>query len=274
MYSYRNMLTSLLLLCCLFSSLPLLAQRNMDSILVAATQWNKIGALVHLPDDYNSTQNTYPLIIFLHGKSKSGNNLKRLILEGIPYWIDNGQKIQAKNPVDKKLYKFIVVAPQAPSWGLKPDEITRVLDDVESHYRIDKSRIYITGYSAGGWASAMAITDSKALASRFAAAVPMSVSTIDEKNLRQFKFAADANVHCWYFAGTEEKHFLEDCQRYVDSTNKYKPGLAKMTVLEGFAHHSWKSLYDARHKTNGLSIYEWMLQFQRTPETVKKTRAH
>src|SRR3954470_22998025 len=139
------------------------AQRNMDSIMVNVTAWSKAHALLYLPDEYAKTKKTYPLIIFLHGKSKAGFNLQKLLLEGIPYWINNGEKIQAVNPEDGKLYKFIVVAPQAPSWGLKPDQLRRVLDDVEKRYRIDRSRIYLTGYSAGGWASVMALTETPAL---------------------------------------------------------------------------------------------------------------
>lgn len=240
------------------------AQRNMDSIKVSVTPWSKAEALLHLPDDYNQTKQQYPMILFLHGKSKSGFNLQKLLLEGIPYWINNGEKMEAVNPADGKLYKFIVLAPQAPSWGLKPNEISRVLDDVMKRYRIDRSRIYITGYSAGGWATVMALTETPALASRFAAAVPMSVATIDDKNMKNFRVVADANVHCWYFAGTDEPHFLEECERYKDSTNVYKPNLAKLTTLQGFAHHSWKELYDTRTKKyDGMNIYEWMLQYKR-----------
>lgn len=239
------------------------AQRHMDSIMVNVTAWGKVHALLALPDEYAKTKKDYPLIIFLHGKSKSGNNLQKLLLEGIPYWINNGEKMQAVNPVDGKLYKFIVVAPQAPNWGLKPDEIRRMLDDVEKRYRIDRSRIYLTGYSAGGWASVMAITDNAALSARFAAAVPMSVASIDDKNLTQFKLVADANIPCWYLAGTEELHFLENCERYKDSTNTYKPNLAKVTVLDGFAHHSWKEQYDTAYRKYGMNIYEWMLQYKK-----------
>jgi len=252
-------------LCCLGVIIPATtkAQRNMDSIQVNVTPWSKAHALIALPDDYTKTKKSYPLIIFLHGKSKSGFNLQKLLLEGIPYWVNKGEKIQAVNPVDNQLYKFIVVAPQAPSWGLKPDELRRMLDDVEKHYRIDRSRIYLTGYSAGGWASVMALTESPALTNRFAAAVPMSVATIDDKNLKQFKLVADANVHCWYLAGTDEPHFLEACEQYKDSTNVYKPNLAKLTVLEGFAHHTWKALYDTANHKYGLNIYEWMLQYKK-----------
>ncbi|SFE92787.1 hypothetical protein SAMN05518672_11291 [Chitinophaga sp. CF118] len=239
------------------------AQRYMDSIHVNVTPWSKAHALLYLPDEYKKTKKTYPLIIFLHGKSKSGFNLQKLFLEGIPYWINKGVKIEAVNPEDGKLYKFIVVAPQAPSWGLKPDELRRMLDDIEKRYRVDRSRIYLTGYSAGGWASVMAITESAALASRFAAAVPMSVASIDDKNLKQFKLVADANIHCWYLAGTDEPHFLEACEQYKDSTNVYKPNLAKLTMLEGFAHRTWISLYDTAYRNDGMNIYEWMLQYKK-----------
>lgn len=262
---YRQLPRLFVLLCTVFLASSVYGQRNMDSILVNVTGGKKIGALLHLPDDYNQSGKSYPLIVYLHGKSKSGHNLQRLLLEGIPFWINNGQKIQAQNPVDGKLYKFIVVMPQAPSWGLKPAEIETLLNDIEPRYRIDRSRIYITGYSAGGWATVMALTESVKLASRFAAAVPMSASAIDKKNLKQFRNVADANTHAWYLAGAAELHFLEECRRYVDSTNVLKPGLAKMTVIEGFGHHSWKTLYDPRNKPdNVMSIYEWMLQFQRT----------
>lgn len=252
-------------MCCLGSIAPAntYAQRNMDSIEVNVTPWSKAHAFLSLPDDYAKTRKNYPLIIFLHGKSKAGFNLQKLLLEGIPYWVNRGQKIQAINPVDNHLYKFIVVSPQAPSWGLKPDQLSRLLDDVEKRYRVDRSRIYLTGYSAGGWASVMAITENATLSNRFAAAVPMSVASIDDKNLKQFKLVADANVHCWYLAGTEERHFLEACEQYKDSTNAYKPNLAKLTVLEGFAHHTWRALYDTANHAYGMNIYEWMLQYKK-----------
>ncbi|MGE7775730.1 prolyl oligopeptidase family serine peptidase [Chitinophaga sp. NPDC101104] len=240
------------------------AQQTRDTVQLKATAFSTVSSLVFLPEGYHSTKMAYPVIIYLHGKSKSGNDLGKLLLEGIPYWLNRGKKIRAKNPVDKKFYDFIVVSPQAPSWGLKPDEIERLLNDVTTKYRIDPSRIYMTGYSAGGWATVMALTEKPALSARFAAVVPMSVSTIDDKNRKNFKMVADAKVHSWYFAGDQELHFKEDSQKYVDSTNKYGPGLAKMTVVPGFRHHSWISLYDPANKHGaGMNIYEWMLQYRK-----------
>lgn len=240
------------------------AQQRRDTVQLKATAYSTVNSLVFLPDGYQSSKMKYPAIIYLHGKSKAGNDLSKIVREGIPYWINNGKKIRAKNPKDGKTYDFIVIAPQAPSWGLKPDELERLLNDVSAKYRIDPARVYITGYSAGGWATVMALTEKPSLAARFAAAVPMSVSTIDDKNRKNFKVVADANVPCWYMAGDKELHFMEDCEKYVDSTNRYRPGLAKMTIVPGFRHSSWISLYDPANKHGiGMNIYEWMLQYRK-----------
>lgn len=249
---------------------PLLAmgQHHMDSIRIQLLQRTKVGALVHLPDDYQSSgKKNYPLIVCFHGKSKSGNDLQKLLIEGIPYWIHHGLKMQAANPADGKTYKFIVVAPQSPSWGFKPSEVETLLNDIEKRYRVDRSRIYITGYSAGGWSVVMAITESAAISGRIAAAVPMSVAAIDKKNRFQFANVAKGGTHCWYIAGDSEARFMEDTRAYADSTNRYAPGLAKMTLVSDFAHHSWRSLYDPRTKPDGhYNIYEWMLQFHRNDQ--------
>ena len=110
----------------------------------------------------------------------------------------------------------------------------------------------------------MTITDNPRLSSRIAAAVPMSPAAIDARNLEQFHLVRDANIHAWYFAGTEEKFFLQNVRRYIDSTNVYKRGLTRLTVSEGFAHHSWRKFYDPGYReADGMNIYDWMIQYER-----------
>ncbi|UYQ95245.1 prolyl oligopeptidase family serine peptidase [Chitinophaga horti] len=256
----KRRLAALLLMLPVFA----VAQKHQQKVDVQLTPWHNNGALVQLPDDYDAGNNRYPLILFLHGKSKSGTNISKLALEGIPYWLDKGAKLDAVNPVDGKQYKFIIVCPQALEWGLTPVQVNFVLDQVIKRYRVDTSRIYLTGYSAGGWATIMAITENAAITKRFAAAVPMSPSAIDPPNEKRFKLVADAGVHCWYFGGEEEITFLENSQRYTDSTNKYGPGLARTTVTP-YRHCCWKDLYDPAFRQEGMNIYEWMLQYRKEP---------
>ncbi|WP_295124238.1 prolyl oligopeptidase family serine peptidase [uncultured Chitinophaga sp.] len=250
----------------LFLLLPgfLLAQKNQQKVDVQLTPWHNNGALVQLPDNYAAGNERYPLIMFLHGKSKAGTDIGKLALEGIPYWLDKGAKLDAVSPADGKLYKFIVVCPQALEWGLTPVQVNYVLDQMIKRYRVDTSRVYLTGYSAGGWATVMAITENQQISGRFAAAVPMSPATIDAPNEKRFNLVSKANIHCWYFGGEEEINFLETAQRYADSTNKYKPGLARVTTTP-YRHCCWKEFYDPAFRQEGMSIYEWMLQYKKEP---------
>ncbi len=223
---------------------------------------NKVGALVQLPDDYNTGNAKYPLLLVFHGKSKAGTDLSKLIIDGLPYWLDKGVKLDSRNPVDKKLYKFIIVMPQSQSFGLRPWEVENVLNDVMKRYRVDPSRVYLTGYSAGGWVSLMTITEKPALSKRIAAIVSLSPTSLEDKNVQQFKLIADANVPVWFLAGEHEPHFMETAQKYTDSVNKYKPGLARVTI-HGNKHCCFKDIYNPSYRPNGLNVYEWLLQYTR-----------
>lgn len=239
------------------------AQRNMEKtqVLVSA-QGNKLGALVQLPDDYKTGNTKYPLLMVFHGKSKAGDDLSKLIIDGLPYWLDKGVKLDAKNPVDKKIYKFIIVMPQSHSFGLRPREVENVLNDVMKRYRVDPARVYLTGYSAGGWVSLMSITEKPELSKRIAAIVSLSPTSLEDKNVKQFKMIADANVPVWFLAGRREPHFMETAQKYTDSVNKYKKGLARVTVHEN-KHCCFKDIYDPHYRPFGLNVYEWLLQHTR-----------
>ncbi len=82
-----------------------------------------------------------PVIIFLHGRSLSGSNLKRVRRYGVIDAIERGRRVPA-----------IVVAPQVTrrsSW--QPDRVLSVLDYVVRHYNVDTTRVYVTGMSLGGY---------------------------------------------------------------------------------------------------------------------------
>ena len=59
-----------------------------------------------------------------------------------------------------KEFPFIVVSPQCPDnvfWNT--DVLSALIDEIESNYRVDKNRIYVTGLSMGGngtWTLALA----------------------------------------------------------------------------------------------------------------------
>ncbi|PSL43755.1 hypothetical protein CLV51_10765 [Chitinophaga niastensis] len=256
------------LMICLLASLSLSSKStntlgDFIEITVPTDQWHNVPALLHLPK--GSPKEKFPLIVCFHGKSIAGHDINKLFREGVAREIHEGKKIEAINKADGKLYKFIVLAPLAENWGINPAHLKSILDDVLKRYPIDRSRIYLTGYSAGGWCTTMAMTDNKALSSMIAATIPMSPAPMDPVNYTQFKNVADANIHAWYFFGTAEPQYLENSVRCIDSTNNHKKGLVKITRHE-HKHCCWSEFYNPayRDSTDGMSIYQWLLQYKKS----------
>ena len=82
-----------------------------------------------------------PLIVFLHGKSLSGDSLEKLHQYGAIAAIKKGKKIPA-----------IVLAPQCPEGeGWNPAKIYRLIQRIKKTYTVDTNRIYVTGMSMGGY---------------------------------------------------------------------------------------------------------------------------
>jgi predicted peptidase len=117
--------------------------------------------LLYLPEQYNSdTTRQWPVLLFLHGSGESGQDIEKVKLHGPPQLIESGKK-----------FPFIVVSPQSdvPS-GWDTDQLYKILQRVKRTYRVDASRIYLTGLSMGGygtWALAMKYPD------EFAAIAPV-----------------------------------------------------------------------------------------------------
>lgn len=98
--------------------------------------------LSYTPKDYNTdTLKTWPLIIYLHGGSDRGNNLKKLYNQSIPDQIYRGRE-----------FSFIVISPQCPEhirWSTD-NWFENFYTEIKAKYRIDTNRIYLTGMSLGG----------------------------------------------------------------------------------------------------------------------------
>ncbi len=92
--------------------------------------------MVYLPDNYNPN-NTYPLVIYLHGSASDETNII-----GFKYLIPEG---------------FIGLAPYARgpsncySWDNAQADISEAIDAVIENYSIDEDSILLTGFSMGGY---------------------------------------------------------------------------------------------------------------------------
>lgn len=95
---------------------------------------------VYTPADYETTQDSTPIILFLHGASLCGRDLNRVRRYGPLHALQMGRNIPA-----------LIIAPQNPGGAWNPKKINDVLDWTLSHYAADTTRIYVIGMSLGGY---------------------------------------------------------------------------------------------------------------------------
>lgn len=120
----------------LFCLMPLLCKAQ----LMACRDFIKDGYnfWLYLPDDYETSEKK-PLVLFLHGKSLSGNDLSLVRNYGCIDAISRGRMIDA-----------VIVAPQTAG-GWQPSKVMEVIDWVDKNYKVDMNRFYVLGMSMGGY---------------------------------------------------------------------------------------------------------------------------
>lgn len=273
----RKLHIQLVLLCTFFQftvfSQTIIGRQKVDQFPI--NQWgNTTYGLTWLPADYSTSSTKYPLIVFLHGSGEAGTGiggLYNLISTAIPQKIANGWDPMAVNPVNGQTYQFIVVSPQASSWSYGYPAIQYILNDVISRYRIDTTRIYFTGLSAGGagtWASA---TNGFDFAKRIAAIVPVSAAgtnTPSEAAGLQY-VGGSYEVKVWTICGTQDS-FWPSAVNFSNTINSGIPAPSVPAVYSGInAGHTaatWNTAYDPNWRSNihSLNVYEWLLKYQRS----------
>lgn len=234
-----------------------MGRQNVDTMPRSAS-FTTLG-LTWLPLGYNYTGfKRYPLIISLHGAGETGStqaNLSGLYTSSprsIAGRIADGWNATAINPITGLRDSFIVVSPQAASWSYNYDALKYMLPALIAKYRVDTSRIYLTGLSAGGAGvfSVLGSGDTSFL-KRIAAVVPVAAAEVDGVNglnyvqvEQRLRNASTYGVKVWTIA-SENDFLLTADVRYHDSTNKLNPSPAnKLTVIATLGHSSWQRAYD------------------------------
>jgi predicted peptidase len=205
----------------------------------------RLPYLLFLPEGYGKEPDRkWPLILSLHGAGERGDDLDVLR--------DYGPAKEAeKNPE----FPFICVSPQCPDnelWLGLLEELKSLLDQVVSTYSVDQDRVYLTGFSLGGfgaWAMAKIYPDS------FAAMAPIcgggTVDGIDKMK----------DIPVWAFHGEEDEAVPVEMSRIIVKALQEAGGQAKLTVYPGVGHDSWSQTYE------NPELYEWMLHHRRNAST-------
>lgn len=197
--------------------------------------------LAYKPEEYyKNPEKVYPLLVFLAGSGSVNENGELNLLQNntLPMFIDKGND-----------YPFIVVSPQPIQSRWDSVLVDEMVEEAKEMYRVDESRIYITGISGGGygaWRYAFSFPEKVAAIVPIAGAgVPSLVCPMRE-------------VPVWAFHGSEDNVVkLKDAQAMVNALKQCGPSTEPiLTVYPGVGHESWERTYD---KSAGHDIFAWLL---------------
>ncbi|MFT5523273.1 MAG: putative peptidase [Pirellulaceae bacterium] len=190
---------------------------------------------IFLPADYGAKETGSPLLLFLHGAGERGDNLPIVKKHGPPKIADS-----------KKDFPFITVSPQcAVGKRWNADEMIGFLDYLEANHKVDKSRVYVTGLSMGGYGTWTLLAKNTG---RIAAAIPICGGGDPEqaKNMTA--------VPIWAFHGDADPVVPASRSEKMIAAIKAADGTkAKLTLYPKVGHDSWTETYD------NPEIYKWLL---------------
>lgn len=224
---------------------------------------NVNGFYVALPSDYQQTQKRHPLLLFIPGGGQFGNgsiDLPLLLRDGPVQLVDEG-RFPGTFTVGGAQYSFIILTPQFRAYP-SPTEIRQCIDYARSKYRVDSSRIYLSGLSIGG----IEITNLAAqMPERIAAIVPLAGVPQDFNSNNKCQQIAAANLPVWAFHSENDPVFnISWPQAFVAKINMYQPAIpARLTRWPNGGHDAWTRALEPLYRENGKNIYEWMLQYHR-----------
>jgi len=205
------------------------------------TDWLELPYLLYLPDDYETSKQDVPLILFLHGIGERGNTLESVKKHGLPKNIEAGES-----------FPFIVIAPQCPlntKWEYHFSALKHLIDSVCESHRVDINRIYLTGLSMGGSGTWSLATQYPNL---FAAILPICGRERGELNYPE-RLESLKSTPVWCFHGDADPVVPLESSIYLTDTLKAYGGDPKLTIYEGVDHDSWTQTYD------NPEIYKWLL---------------
>jgi predicted peptidase len=235
----KTLLSFLFFTCCLL--LSAMAQKDSTAFLKLRYVEGRDTLPYRLlkPRNVNGST-TYPLVIFLHGAGERGNDNEKNIKHIKDAFTNNGNRMK---------FPCFVVAPQCSEklkWieayntalSAKPakpmQQFINLLENILKEYPIDKSRIYITGVSMGGYGTWDLIAR---YPNKFAAAVPICGGG-DENTASKIK-----HIPIWAFHGAIDDTVPPEKSRSMIKALQNAGGSPGYTEYPDVGHPSWVHAY-------------------------------
>lgn len=249
-------------------STTLIGNQIPDQFPINAAGTSFYPTLVYVPDSYATSSSKYSLIIHLHGDGEKGTDLNKLINTSLPQRIAQGFK-----PISVKGTEFIVVSPQCPTFTPQWWELKYIIPGVIKKYRIDVSRIYVTGYSYGGYGTWTCLTEDLTVAKLIAAISPVCAATLEgDKISRMAPNALATKMPILQICGTSDS-FIGPADQYQKtlSAQNYTPMPIEERIIGGVHFDAWNFAYNPASKilsAGGINIYDWFDQYSLAPAVV------
>jgi predicted peptidase len=235
-----NNLGKLLLLIGLIMFQACAAQSHLVADELETVTKENLKYYLYYPEHYFDSEETFGLLLFLHGGGESGRVLEEIKDTGPPKMLAEG-----------KQFPFLILAPQnshAKKWW-NTEAVIQLLDSVTGMNRVDKNRIYVSGLSRGGsaaWELATQYPD------KFAAmAVVCGMTPLP------YAHWIDQEMPIWVFHGDQDDVIdVEESDKMVAKLRDMGHDV-RYTRYKGVGHNAWDRAYTTD------SLYTWLANQKR-----------
>nr|WP_293290576.1 PHB depolymerase family esterase [Allomuricauda sp.] len=240
MNAMGNKLGKLLLLVGLIMFQACAAQSHLVADELETVTKENLKYYLYYPEHYFDSEETFGLLLFLHGGGESGRALEEIKDTGPPKMLAEG-----------KQFPFLILAPQnshAKKWW-NTEAVIQLLDSVTRMNRVDKNRIYLSGLSRGGsaaWELATQYPD------KFAAmAVVCGMTPLP------YAHWIDQEMPIWVFHGDQDDVIdVEESDKMVAKLRDMGHDV-RYTRYKGVGHNAWDRAYTTD------SLYTWLANQKR-----------
>jgi hypothetical protein len=250
------------------------------------------GFYISLPANYDNSGKNYPLLIFLHGQGEIGDgsaaSLPAVLRNGPPMQINQqvNNNVDAHFPdpvvVGGRSFEFIVLSPQLITQPGQNGAEQQMVDDIINYaianYRIDASKISLTGLSMGGGIAIEYPGQSADLyGKRLSGLLAVAIASFDASD--RVKEIAKANLPVWLTVNQGDADPFTNTTGYIQQLIALgATPTPLLTVFPVSGHGGWVDTYGAPDdgngahpgitNSNGLNVYQWMAQYKRVGNNV------
>ena len=220
-------------------------------------QTHQLPFNIYLPQGFDTQSRRWPMLTFMAGLGDRGNNPGIAMCVGVPLEIGRNPDLAAWLPM-------IVLIPQCPNdkvWDTPgfADQLLRLIHAAITHYPIDTTRLYVTGFSDGGKGSWVLAAQEPNL---FAVTAPIvSREYFADQTADRL---AGSGITCLVLSGQKDPKSEPASSLMVAALRKKQVDVVYAPIPNA-EHFIWRAFYSQKE------FYQWLLLHQRgTPIPAKR----